>query len=235
MSFSINSMLGMPSSNKPDTSVYGTISLSEYASVKNGSYAKLAKSYYANQKAESQSEAKDSDTKLSSIRSDSDSLKTAADALTSKSLWEKKTITKTDEATGEETKTEDYDWDAITKAVKGFADAYNKTLDSSVSSDTKGVLLNAGWMVGNMGKFDNLLSKAGISTGADNKLSVDEEELKKADISTLKVLFSNPNSLADQVSSKASAISRAAANAGGNTYTSNGTIDSLYQGFSTEI
>ncbi|MCR5735754.1 MAG: hypothetical protein K6G22_14195 [Lachnospiraceae bacterium] len=235
MSISINSMLGVSSANKTDTSVYGTISLSEYASIRNGSYAKLAKTYYAKEKAESKSEESDSDIKLSSIRSDSDSLKTAADALSAKGLWEKKTIKKTDEATGEETETEDYDWDAITKAVKTFAEAYNKTLDSSVNSDTKGVLLNAGWMVGNMGKFDNLLSKAGITVGADNKLSVDEEELKKADMSTLKVLFSNPNSLADQVSSKASAISRAAANAGGNTYTSNGTIDSLYQGFSTEV
>ncbi len=155
--------------------------------------------------------------------------------LSHKSLWEKKTIKSVNEETGEETETTDYDWDAITKAVKNFADAYNSTLDNAVDSDTKGVLLNAGWMVGNTSKYQNLLSDVGITIGSDNKLSVDEEALKKADVTTLKVLFSNTNSLADDISSKASSISRAAANAGGTTYTSDGTISSLYEGFSTEV
>ncbi|MCR5626310.1 MAG: hypothetical protein K6F99_03220 [Lachnospiraceae bacterium] len=90
-------------------------------------------------------------------------------------------------------------------------------------------------MVGNTSKYQNLLSDVGITIGSDNKLSVDEEALKKADVTTLKVLFSNTNSLADDISSKASSISRAAANAGGTTYTSDGTISSLYEGFSTEV
>ncbi len=234
-SININSMLGISSnSSSSDSSLLGGVNLSNYAAIKNGSYAKLTKAYYKQTESEEAATYKDSDSKLTSIKSGADSLKEAADALANDSLWEKKTIKTKNEETGEETEKEDYDWEAITKAVNKFAEAYNNVLDSSAESDTKGVLLNAGWMVGNTAKFDNLLSNAGITIGSDNKLSVDEEELKKADISTLKVLFNNANSLTDAVSSKAASISRAAANAGSTTYTSSGTLSSVYGSFQTE-
>ena len=57
--------------------------------------------------------------------------------------------------------------------------------------------------------------------GKDNKLKMDEETLKKSDISTLKILFTGHNSFADKVSVKANSISNAAARSSG-TYKSNG-------------
>ena len=41
---------------------------------------------------------------------------------------------------------EDYDWKAITKAVKSFVDDYNSTVEKAGESDTKNVLRNAAWM-----------------------------------------------------------------------------------------
>ena len=69
---------------------------------------------------------------------------------------------------------------------------------------------------------ENLLSKTGITIGKGNKMEFDEEALKKADISTLKTLFTGHNSFADKISMKANSISNAAARISG-IYKSNGT------------
>ncbi len=47
------------------------------------------------------------------------------------SLYEKKKLKKKDEETGEEIEVEDYDWDAITKAVKTFVDDYNSVVEQA--------------------------------------------------------------------------------------------------------
>lgn len=107
--------------------------LSDYASIKNGSYGKLMKAYYAKQDAESASLSRDTSQKLTLMRSSADSLKKSADALNDSSLWEKKKVKKKDEETGEETEVEDYDWAAITKAVKAFVDDYNSVVEQAVS------------------------------------------------------------------------------------------------------
>ena len=87
--------------------------LSDYAAIKNGSYGKLMKAYYAKQDAEKLSGKGDTSQKLTLMKTSADSLKKSADALNDASLWEKKKMKKKDERTGEETEVEDYDWDAI--------------------------------------------------------------------------------------------------------------------------
>lgn len=187
--------------------------LSDYASIKNGSYRKLLKAYYAKQDAESASASGDSRQKLTLLRSSADSLKKSADALNNSSLWEKKKIKKKDEKTGEESEVEDCDWDSITKAVKSFIEDYNSVVGQAGDSDTKSVLRNAAWMTGITDKTEKLLSKAGITIGKGNKLELDEDALKKANITTLKSLFTGTGSFADRISQKADSISRVAANA----------------------
>ena len=199
--------------------------LSDYASIKNGSYGKLMKAYYAKVDAENASSG-DSAQKLTLLRSSADSLKKSAEALTDSSLWEKKKITKTNEETGEEIKVEDYDWDAITKAVKSFIEDYNSVIEAAGESETKNVLRNAAWMTSITDKAENLLSQVGITIGKGNKLELDEDALKKANITTLKSLFTGYGSFADKISQKAGCISNVAANAAasvkGATYTSSG-------------
>lgn len=216
----------------------GSVNLSDYAMLKNGSYGKLMKAYCAKQDADKLSQTGDSSKKLTLMRSSADSLKKSAEALNDTSLWEKKKIKKKDEATGEEVEVEDYDWNAITKTVKSFIDDYNSVVEEAYSSDTKNVLRNAAWMTNITDKTGNLLSKVGITVGKGNKLELDEEALKKADITTLKSLFTSRGSFADKISQKAGSISNAAARTKGTdkTYTSSGGYsDTLSKLFSSTI
>ena len=198
-----------------------TFSLSDYASIKNGSYGKLLKAYYANQDAEKVSSSKDSVQKSTLMRTGADALKKSADALNNDELWEKKKIKKKDEKTGEETEVEDYDWDAITKAVKSFVEDYNDVIEQAGESNSKEVLRNTVWMTGITESSENVLSEIGIKIGKGNKLELDEDALKKASIGTLKIIFTGHNSFANKVSMKANSISNAAAWSSG-TYKSNG-------------
>ena len=184
--------------------------LSDYASIKNGSYKKIMKAYYAQEKEESEAAGGDSHAKLLSVKSTADSLKEAADALQSNKLWQKKEIVNKDEETGEESKTFDYDWDAITKAVKSFVDAYNNTLERAGSSDTKDVLMVGSWMAKMTSKNANVLARAGIEIGNDNKMTLNEEKLKN-NAGTAQFIFKGYNSFADKISYKASQMSQGAA------------------------
>ncbi len=227
----------------------GGIDVSDYAMIKNGSYGKLMKSYYAKQDADKLSQSGDSSKKLTLMRSSADSLKKSVEALGDASLYEKKKFKKKDEKTGEEIEVEDYDWDAITKAVKNFVDDYNSVVELAGNSETKNVLRNAAWMTGITEKAGNLLSKVGITVDKGNKLEFDEEALKKKttlgkssieldNISTLKSLFTGYGSFASQIAQKASAISSAAARTKGvdKTYNKNGAYsDTLSKLFESTI
>ena len=193
--------------NMQSTSASGTFSLGDYAAIKNGSYKKLLKAYYAKQDAEKSTVSENSIKNSALVKSGADALKKSANALNNDKLWEKN---------------EDYDWDAITKAVKNFVGDYNDVVEMAGNSDSKDVLKNAVWMTGLVDTNSNLLSKIGITVGKGNQMELDEEMLKKTDINTLKTLFSGHNSLADKIATKANSIANAAARTSG-TYRNNGT------------
>lgn len=210
--------------------------LADYASIKNGSYGKLMKAYYAKQDDENGASSGDSTQKLTLLKSSADSLKKSAETLNSDNLWEKKKFTKTDEKTGEKTEVEDYDWNAIKKAVKSFVEDYNSVIELAGDSETQSILRNTSWMTNMTDKAQNLLSKAGITVGKGNKLELDEEAFQKVDIITLKSLFKGYGSFADRISQKAGNISNAAARTKGATYTRRGEYsDTLSRLFSSTI
>lgn len=195
--------------------------LGDYMAIRNGSYKKLLKAYYANKDAEktssSSSASKDTPQRLSLMKGVADDLKVASDALQKKSLWEKKKLSDG---------TEDYDWDAISKAVNTFVSAYNSVVKEAGNSDTKAILRDAVWMTNGTRETGALLSKVGINVTADNKLEVDADKLKKADISTLKTLFTGHNSFASRVSQKASSMGKTAGNSN-STYTKSGNYSNV--------
>lgn len=186
--------------------------LGDWMAIKNGSYKRLMKAYYAKEKTSSDSKT-DSTTKtnkdktapkeLTNLKSDASSLKSAANAVSKKSLFEKVTKTTKDE-NGEEVTVKDYDRDAIYNAVKAFADAYNDTLDSATKQDNVAVLKKVANMTKTTATNQNSLKDVGITIGKDNKLIVNEEKLKSADIGTLKTLFSGYGSYASSMGQKAS-------------------------------
>lgn len=187
------------SSKNSVSSIFGETStlLGDYSMIKSGGYKKLLTAYYASQKTDnkSNSSTSSSSTNLVDIKTNSVKLKQSLSKLSDASLYEKKT--------DKEGKS-DYDRDAITSAVKSFVDAYNNYVDVSGKTDSTGILRRSLSMVKNTNANSVLLAKSGISIGKDNKLSLDEDTLKKTDVNVLKTLFTGVGSLSDTLSSKAS-------------------------------
>ncbi len=188
----------------------------DYAMIKSGAYKKLLNAYYGkNNSATNSTEVSDEEKKtkleLTDVKTDATALNKAATTL----------------------KNSDFsDRDAVTKNVQSFIDAYNDTIDTTSEVDTKSVLHKTLWMIGNTNASTNLLNDVGITIGSDNKLSLNKETLKEADITTIKTLFSGTHSFADKVSSKASDIVTLSNNAlkassTGSTYTNSGDYSSV--------
>ena len=155
-------------------------------------------------------------------------MKGASDALldkTKKSVFNKVTTT---DAKGNTTT--DYDKDAIYKKVSAFVDSYNNLLKKSEDSNTNGILNAVSSMVRTTDSNEKLLSKVGITVGVDNKLSIDEDTFKKADMSLVKSLFNGNGSYGYQVSAKASLADYYAEREAskGNTYGNTGTYTYNY-------
>ena len=82
-------------------------------------------------------------------------------------------------------------------------------------------------MVSNTKQNENLLKSVGITIGSDNKLKVDEDTFKKADMTSVKSLFKGQGSFATSTSGKAasiysSAVSQISKLNTTNTYTTDG-------------
>ncbi len=226
-----NSFLGS-SNNNVSTMNFG-IDLGDYAAVQNGTYYRLAKANYAKQAEEEKSEKTiDSKLSLSSMKSSGDALKAAADKLSDRSLWQKKTIKSKDETTGEIVEKQDYDRAAINSAIKEYVKAYNDMVENAGNAETKSVLRTATTMIGDTAAVSKLLDKVGIKIGSDNKLSIDEDKLKDAQMAELKTLFEGYGSYADKISGRASSISRSAKEATDN-YTGEGTYAKKASGSSS--
>lgn len=207
----------------------GSTAISDMALIKSGAYKKLLNSYYASQGIDKKgnsvssstnktSTATDSTGKLQAASSDASSLVESLKELGNRSLYQGKT--------GEDGKTV-YDTDKITSAVKDFVSSYNSYIDSTGNLDSTSLLSKTLDVVSTSKRNAGLLKDIGISIGSDNKLNLDEEKLKKADVSTINSLFAGSGSYGSNVSAKASATSRIASstaytNKHASTYTFNG-------------
>lgn len=213
--------------------------LSDYASIKNGSYGKLMKAYYAKDAADkTASTGKDTETKKKSISTAADSAKTlseiekAADAMKesadsllvkgSKSVFRKKNE--------KATVSEEYDTDAIYKAVSGFVTDYNDLLSKTSAASSKNLQSKADTLAAVTSANAKLLSRVGITVNSDSSLSLDEEAFKKSDMGTVKNLFGTTGAYGYKVSAQASMIDYTAAKEStrSNTYTANGTYSNVY-------
>lgn len=196
------SSLGTSSSSSSSSSngLLG-INLSDYASIQNGSYGKLMKSYYnldeTNEKkaTNSKNDTDDTDATIKSIKNSTKELKESAQEIYSdKSLFEK-------DANGE------YDMEAIYEKVSAFIDDYNSTVESVGSAETDSIAKAGANMVNATINHVDMLAKIGISvSGSDYTLSIDKEDFMNANIADVKSMFSGVGSFAYQVGAKASRI-----------------------------
>ncbi|MCR5204987.1 MAG: hypothetical protein K6E47_08005, partial [Lachnospiraceae bacterium] len=99
------------------------INFNDYSTITSGSYRKLMNAYYAkNPSAKSTLKSKDNPSVLTA--QNATSMGNSIKDVMKESLWEKKNITETDEKTGEKTVKQDYDREAIGKALKKFTEDY---------------------------------------------------------------------------------------------------------------
>ncbi|MCH5252439.1 MAG: hypothetical protein J1F22_05640 [Lachnospiraceae bacterium] len=196
--FSMNSMLG------------------DLKMIQSGVYKKALKSYYAQVKTDDEKESisksgqADSDTSLSSVKSNAKKLNESAKAL----------------------QNIDYskvDREDLLSSVKKFASDYNNLLSSTKNLNSYSMLQTAVWATDQMNISEGLLNKVGISIKADNTLAIDEEAFAKAKDSDLKALFSGSGSLAGRIGQKAStlfnqSVNQMATNSGKYTYSMYGTL-----------
>jgi hypothetical protein len=220
--------------------------LSDYASIKNGSYGKLMKAYYGkvggskevssiaensiNKK--STSTAKDSVKTLSEIEKAADNLKNSADALLktgSKSVFNKVEVENTDK-NGVTTTSKEYDTNAIYKSVSSFVNDYNKLIKQAGDAESTNIQHKTNSMIGATKANETLLSKVGITVNSDNTLSLDEKTFKASNMDTVKSLFNGNFSYGYRVSAQASLIDFAAGSEASkaNTYNMKGSYNSAY-------
>ncbi len=144
------------------SSLGGTNILSDYASIKNGSYGKLLKAYYAKQDAEKTAGTGDTSQKLTLMKTSADSLKKSADALNASSLWKKKKIEKKDEETGEETLKKS-DISSLQSVFTGY-NSYASKISQKATSIGNAASRSKAVTYTSSGSYSNTLSKLVPST-----------------------------------------------------------------------
>ncbi len=220
MSFMFSS-LGSGAAN-----VAGSNFLSDYASIKNGSYAKLMKAYYGGhassavksaakgsmERTKATEQTKEDKKAYSKVQTSADGLKDAADALLStgsKSVFAQKDITTKDE-NGKEITEKGYDTEGIYKAVSNFVTNYNAVIQSTDDADNDTISKRTGNMMNATASNLKSLLAIGININKDGTLDLDKNTFMKSEMSTVKSLFSGNGSYGYRVSAQASLIGYAA-------------------------
>lgn len=238
-SSSVSTLFSSLGSSKSTGSGLFGINLSEYASIRSGSYGKLMRSYFSmdSTKGTSKSDdstkntiedlatttstSKDSTKTLAAIESDAKELTDSAKALYTRS--NNKVFTKDSGGS--------YDTDNIYKAVKRFADDYNSMLDTAGKSSTNRISRSVSSMKNETSYNEKPLKEIGITVDEKTgRLSVDETTFKSADTEKIKNLFNGTGSYAYSVATKAAMTESYAKSeaAKSNTYTKNGTYNYNY-------
>ena len=238
-SSSVSTLFSSLGSSKSTGSGLFGINLSEYASIRSGSYGKLMRSYFSmdSTKGTSKSDdstkntiedlatttstSKDSTKTLAAIESDAKELTDSAKALYTRS--NNKVFTKDSGGS--------YDTDKIYKAVKRFADDYNSMLDTAGKSSTNRISRSVSSMKNETSYNEKPLKEIGITVDEKTgKLSVDETTFKSADTEKIKNLFNGTGSYAYSVATKAAMTESYAKSeaAKSNTYKKNGTYNYNY-------
>lgn len=181
--------------------------LGDYAAIKNGSYGKMMKSYYAKLEKQEAEESGEADKKTAGKVKDSASASAAASLYKSASALGSLNY---DDRSEENI-------DKITDSVSSFVKDYNSLMKSADKSENSTVKKQAESLYNSYYTNYKLFAKVGITMNSDRTLSLDEDTMKTAlkdtehgNGATVKTLFGGIGSFADKAVNKASQIYRAA-------------------------
>lgn len=189
--------------------------LGDYYAIRNGSYLKMAKKYYAGQSSDSKSVANNVSEKLkesnttvkpegASKRNTMTATMQAANTAVNSvgKLMDSNLYQKVDSTDADGNKISSYDRKTILDNLKTFVGDYN-ALVKSVASSKQSVTVQAGVkMTDQTAVYNRALSRVGISIGEDNTLSLDENAFATADIADVESLFTGSVSFGKNIQMK---------------------------------
>ncbi|MBR5577574.1 MAG: hypothetical protein IKW28_01105 [Lachnospiraceae bacterium] len=206
----------MNSSTSNSSYAFSGINLSDYASIKNGSYGKLLKAYYAESgegvsgssstssndiltsltKPQSTYNKQEEDKQnLNEIQSSAKELTTSAVALMER---------------GGKSVFKNNDMEEVYSAVSEFAKDYNALQDKVSKTGSEEVKKAAEKLTDVIEGYESQLKDMGITVGKDNKLTIDKKTFVSSDLEKAKELFNGQSSLSYLVSSRATSLSNTA-------------------------
>ncbi len=199
---SMNSLFSSLGTNNTSSStadgLYG-INVIDYDTIRNGSYGKLMKAYYADEKevkdSNSKNDTDDTDQTLREIKDATAGLKESAlELYGNKGLFAKN-------SDGE------YDMEAIYEKVNAFIEDYNATVESVGSAETETIAKAGASMVNAANEYVDMFHKIGITINtSDFTLSINKDKFMESNIADVKSMFSGVGSFAYQMGAKASRI-----------------------------
>lgn len=209
--------------------VAGSSWLSDYASIKNGSYGKLMKAYYGTEKESgaSASSTKSSTTKnilkkleeekrnprvSKEVKKANSNLNAGLSSLKGSLSTLQNSATYTDTENGRSAA------DKVVSAVKSFVTDYNNVVTASKDSTLTSKTAYVANMMSNTASNSGKLAEIGVRLNSNGTLEVDEAKLKATDISKVQDLFSSQD-IMSYGSRLASRVQFAGATASKNTTT----------------
>ncbi|WP_029320615.1 hypothetical protein [Butyrivibrio sp. AE3004] len=222
--------------------------LSDYSSIKNGSYGKLVSAYYKKIGNEGQDSAKETEKssrstntdtqksnaaekkQYSAISSNAKNVASDIERLTKtgdNSVYGKSWQTVTDE-NGEESKVYDYDQSRISNAVSSFVKSYNTLVDSAAGVSDVTTSTRADYLSKITKSYKDELSSIGITVKDNGKLSVDKDALKAAGAESIQNVFTQKAGFGYKVSQAATSLETSASRAASSssTYSKSGFMNS---------
>lgn len=221
MNISMNSMIANTLfGSKSSISAGSFLSASNFGDLslmRSGVYTKMLKSYYAKQTSStdktsssgknsssedylntindkiSKLKTSTSDEALSSIKSEANQMKKAADAVT---------VLDYDKTSG----------DAVYSKVKDLVNTYNAMAKQTGKSDLVSISQSRTWMVNDTKAHEAQWNKIGITMEDDQTLTIDEKKFKEASTSDIKNFLSGASGYASRLSAKANGFYQLASN-----------------------
>ena len=162
-------------------------SLGDYASIRNGSYGKLLKSYYGDSSSTTSTTGKSSTNYLDEILNERKNPTVSKEAASANSLLSSSADSlKSSLSTLQDSSTYEKTASDIATSAESFIKSYNDTVTSAKSSAISGVTSNLSGMMTKTASNSTALSAIGISVGNDGKLTMDSDKFKNADMATVK-------------------------------------------------
>ena len=196
----------MNSSKNNSMDFFSSINLSDYNSIKTGTYGKLLKAYY---KKDDTEESKDTTAKkpatnkvdevhvkeMKEVQTEANELRDSANKLVQR---------------GSKSVFKDEDMAKVYSAVSDFVEDFNSVVEKGKETDSKAITRGASYLTKLAEDYEEELNAMGITIGKDDKLTIDKDSFMKTDVNKVKELFNGQNSFSYLAATRAVSISNTA-------------------------